>query len=255
MSICTLEEFMSRVEYWGDGYYEKATDKYIKRTDKEAFPLDKGSNNYTYFGYICGIPNGAWCAMMISTCVLEACKNSKTDAKYVLWGVWPYAACNQLYDAAPSNAKGRRGSWKPQRGDIMVVSYNGTSRDHTETVYKVDGTYVYTYGGNVSNRSQKVTRKLTDSTIYGYIRPRFADSKPAKEECTVKTYVLKRGCTGIGVRSLQAALNANGCDCGKVDGDFGEATEKAVKKFQAANGLKQDGEAGSDTLAKLWRID
>lgn len=38
-----------------------------------------------------------------------------------------------------------------------------------------------------------------------------------------------------------------------ADGDFGAATEKAVKKFQTANKLAADGIVGKDTWTALLR--
>jgi hypothetical protein len=40
-------------------------------------------------------------------------------------------------------------------------------------------------------------------------------------------------------------------DCGKPDGDYGDRTQKAVKKMQADGGLKQDAEVGPKTWAYL----
>lgn len=56
---------------------------------------------------------------------------------------------------------------------------------------------------------------------------------------------------GEDVRWAQGRLNALGYDCGKADGIFGPNTDKAVKAFQRANGLSQDGDIGPKTWAKL----
>ena len=64
---------------------------------------------------------------------------------------------------------------------------------------------------------------------------------------------LRRGAKGDSVRYLQTLLSERGYDLGKygVDGDFGSATEKAVKAFQKAAGLQQDGVCGPKTWAAL----
>ncbi len=54
------------------------------------------------------------------------------------------------------------------------------------------------------------------------------------------------------VREMQKKLKELGYYKGSADGDFGPATEKAVKAFQKANGLTADGKAGQKTLAKLY---
>ncbi|MEZ0228996.1 MAG: peptidoglycan-binding protein [Planctomycetota bacterium] len=66
---------------------------------------------------------------------------------------------------------------------------------------------------------------------------------------TVAT-VLRRGSTGSKVEALQRALNSNGAHL-TVDGDFGPATETAVRNFQKAHGLTADGIAGPNTLRAL----
>lgn len=56
---------------------------------------------------------------------------------------------------------------------------------------------------------------------------------------------------GEDVRWAQERLNELGYNCGKADGIFGTGTDKAVKAFQRANGLSQDGDIGPKTWAKL----
>lgn len=58
--------------------------------------------------------------------------------------------------------------------------------------------------------------------------------------------VLRRGSTGAHVRVLQQLLHMN-----LVDGDFGPATEGAVRGFQARAGLTDDGVVGPRTWAAL----
>lgn len=62
---------------------------------------------------------------------------------------------------------------------------------------------------------------------------------------------LRRGNKGEAVEELQALLNAKfGFDL-EIDGDFGRATETAVKEFQKKNGLTADGVVGKKTWAAL----
>lgn len=64
---------------------------------------------------------------------------------------------------------------------------------------------------------------------------------------------LRRGDMGKAVRDVQQRLADMGYDLGKwgVDGDFGTATEAAVRKFQTARGLTADGIVGAATWAAL----
>ena len=59
------------------------------------------------------------------------------------------------------------------------------------------------------------------------------------------------GSSGKRVRYLQHALRAAGYFKGAVDGNFGELTELAVRKFQTAKGMHVDGIAGRKTIARL----
>jgi murein DD-endopeptidase MepM/ murein hydrolase activator NlpD len=65
--------------------------------------------------------------------------------------------------------------------------------------------------------------------------------------------VLRRGSRGPAVGKLQAALTAAGFPT-VVDGDFGPATEAAVRALQGARGLVTDGVVGSQTWAALAGI-
>ena len=62
---------------------------------------------------------------------------------------------------------------------------------------------------------------------------------------------LKLGSQGDDVRTVQRKLKSLGFYKGSIDGDFGAATETAVKAFQKQYGLTVDGKVGPATLAKL----
>jgi putative chitinase len=63
--------------------------------------------------------------------------------------------------------------------------------------------------------------------------------------------VLQRGAKGEAVKRLQALLRSHGSPDLAVDGDFGPATEAAVKRFQASRKLAVDGIVGPQTWAAL----
>lgn len=68
------------------------------------------------------------------------------------------------------------------------------------------------------------------------------------------TQTLKHGDRSQAVRRLQQQLNQHGAGL-FVDGDYGDATEKAVRAYQRQVGLVEDGDAGPKTQAALAGAD
>lgn len=68
---------------------------------------------------------------------------------------------------------------------------------------------------------------------------------------TLGSRILRNGDEGADVKEMQAGLIRLGYDLGKwgADGDFGDATEEAVKAFQKDHDLEVDGEFGPKSLA------
>lgn len=94
-------------------------------------------------------------------------------------------------------------------------------------------------------------------TYYGLLKDVAYDGKasastpePAKDDSLP---TLRRGSKGAYVTKAQTLLKQLGYDLGPcgIDGDFGSATEKAVKKFQQDWGLSVDGVIGPATWQKL----
>lgn len=79
------------------------------------------------------------------------------------------------------------------------------------------------------------------------------DPQPAPEPEEAKLLTLRKGNRNIYVKQMQTILDRLGYNLGicGIDGDFGTATEKAVKEFQRDNGLTQDGICGPKTWAAL----
>ncbi len=77
------------------------------------------------------------------------------------------------------------------------------------------------------------------------------DYKAEVKYIMVQAKELSKGSCGSAVKKLQILLNGLGHSCGTVDGDFGAKTLAAVKAFQKAQGLSQDGVVGANTWGKL----
>ena len=73
------------------------------------------------------------------------------------------------------------------------------------------------------------------------------------EKSSLSRTTLRRGSKGEAVRELQTMLDKLGYDLGPcgIDGDFGKATEAAVRSFQSVHRLTVDGIAGPATYGEL----
>lgn len=91
-----------------------------------------------------------------------------------------------------------------------------------------------------SNTGKSSTSSSNTNTSTAYTQPR-------------KTNLyLRLGDSGSDVKYMQNRLIVLGYLSGTADGDFDENTEAAVKAFQKASNLWNDGVAGPDTLQKLY---
>src|SRR5579885_3058111 len=77
-----------------------------------------------------------------------------------------------------------------------------------------------------------------------------ADGVVGPQTWPVLIVTTSSGSTGSAVKALQRQLNAHGASL-TVDGDFGPATQAAVKSFQSSHGLTTDGIAGPQTWNAL----
>ena len=87
-----------------------------------------------------------------------------------------------------------------------------------------------------------------------YIRYR-APSENLLEEVLLPFNSLSWGSSGAEVAALQRRLNALGYSCGEENGVFGAETLRAVRYFQDALGVTQDGVANVDLQNRLFSAD
>ena len=164
----------------------------------------------------------------------------------------------------------------PQPGDQIFFTYRPGEISHTGIVEKVEGGTVTTIEGNTSDMVARRSYSIGDSRIAGYGRPDWSlvssvpesgtgSQDPAEDttvpgkSCSVDLPELRQGDEGIPVERLQTLLIGRGYYCGgrsyggreQPDGEFGPATEVAVKDLQLAAGINQDGVVGSDTWSAL----
>ncbi len=142
-----------------------------------------------------------------------------------------------VYNTAVISAPPRTATPSPSPSDEPEATYNFDTDAATPNPSS-GGIGVYTNGG---------------VTVIGTATPTSggaATNKPTATP-TPTSSVLKKGASGDAVRTLQRRLKQLGYYTGSVDGDFGDATEKAVRAFQDRNNLYVDGIAGTSTMNKL----
>ena len=111
-----------------------------------------------------------------------------------------------------------------------------------------DATWFHTHMNEIAESAAK---GLCEYFGIPYVAPAATPSIPV-----VTTTILRKGSTGPEVKSLQKKLLQIGYYLGSygADGDYGDATVTAVRKFQKDNSLAVDGEAGPNTLAAVDKI-
>ena len=102
--------------------------------------------------------------------------------------------------------------------------------------------------GNVNTGTPKWTHWGIPKGLYTTDELRKAGIN-VQDDCNIPT--LRRGNQGDEVADLQMLLNSKFGYELEVDGNFGKATESAVKDFQSKHGLTADGVVGKKTWAAL----
>lgn len=111
----------------------------------------------------------------------------------------------------------------------------------------------YTDQSNYLGRGDILVTKTSGHTVVVLSDGKKYEGSKKEEECQLGDRILRNGDAGEDVKVMQGYLLKLGYDLGKwgADGDFGDATEMAVKAFQKANGLEADGEYGPKSHAKM----
>ena len=176
----------------------------------------------------------------------------------------PAVATIQTITLAPSSAT-KAPTATPKATDVVLK--NGSSGSSVRSVQKrlkELGYYTGTVDGDYGSSTEKAVRAFQQKnglTVDGKVGPTtlaklnsssaIKASATAAPKATATVTTLKQGSTGSSVRSVQQRLKKLGYYTGTVDGNYGEATVKAVRAFQSKNGLTVDGKVGAATLARL----
>ena len=265
------------------GYKEKASNAQLD--DKTA---NAGSGNWTKYARdldrISGFYNGAkngfpWCDVFYDWLMVAAfgpkkaaqllCQPPNSAGAGCRWSALYYQTADRFLRS------------DPQPGDQIFFTYSPGEVSHTGIVEAVTGGTITTIEGNSSDGVVRRTYPVGSGTIYGYGRPDWslvsdesdpdtddaapatdpqpAPVSPARPSCTPTLPELKNGDEGVPVERLQTLLIGRGYYCGgrtyggreTPDGDFGPATDVAVRDLQSAAGISMDGVVGQDTWQAL----
>ena len=133
----------------------------------------KEDGNYTKFGDQYGDPYGEWCGYFVAWCFLKAGvadKSMQGDG----CGYVPYI--QQWYlgdDDACYYSRANYPDYVPQPGDVIIFTWDGTSRDHVGFVESYGGgNSVTTIEGNTGDGTPSVMRRTRSmDCILGFCHP------------------------------------------------------------------------------------
>ena len=241
--MTTRAEIIKQAQAWV-GLNEKAgTHKIIIDTYNSHKPLARG---YT------AKYSDEWCAIFITAL---AVKCGATDI------IPKECSCTKMIELA--KAKGiwvETDNYKASPADLILYDWQDNSGtkdnvgavEHIGIIEKVEGNTFTVIEGNKGEAVARRTVAVDGKYIRGFIVPKYATNR-----VVVELTELRKGATGNEVKTVQRLLLAlgfkmrNGLTTYGVDGSFGTATENAVKNFQNAKGLMQDGIVGTNTWAAL----
>lgn len=206
----------------------------------------------------------SWCAIFVSAIA----------AKVGMLDIVPAeCSCNRMIALAKKMGIWvEKDSYVPNVSDLILYDWNDNgigdnttgSSDHVGIVVSVADGVIKVIEGNYQDAVGYRSIAVNGRYIRGFITPKFS-SKVVKNEsvnntskgsvCSVELNVLKKGAKGKSVKALQALLVGFGYSVGSagIDGDFGNSTVTAVKKYQTKNGLEVDGVVGSATWTSLLK--
>lgn len=141
-------------------------------------------------------------------------------------------------------------------GTTMKLNSQGASVTQLQTDLKQLGYYYGSITGNFGEKTEEAVKDFqkakglyADGVAGGSTLTAIEKAIAAAGGSTSSSSTgLKVGSTGDKVIALQQDLTALGYYYGDISGHYGSLTQTAVKKFQKAKGITQDGIAGTTTL-------
>lgn len=209
----------------------------------------RGSNNVIfntdYYGHPVSGSSYPWCMVFVWDCFRLA------GLSALFYGGGKTASCTTLMRWAK-----RKGQWITEgyrTGDVILFQFDSDAKaDHVGICERVDPGKLYCIEGNTNDEVRHVSRSL--SCVMGAWRPAYDDEPEAG--CVVELPELKRGSMGATVMAMQVLLVGWGYKLPVygTDGEFGDETESAVKRFQRGASLDADGVVGVLTWKELLGV-
>ncbi len=125
-----------------------------------------------------------------------------------------------------------------------------------QVALRANGVYNGTVDGLSGPRTANAVRAIqvrAKITVDGVVGPETRKALGKLGRPGLGTRTLETGMQGWDVASLQFRLAVRGFPSGTFDGDFGQRTDGAVRRFQKWAGLEPDGVAGPATTLALAR--